>query len=242
MVARLNCLGDLETLMMTDRQRPVAVFDADPGRRRVLLAGSAAAATPLLAMAPSSHAQLRAQSAAAKPPSEFTKAANRGVLKALPFNDRSDFEAAQRGFIAGLPGSAGTPTQDPSVASSADLTSNLPLDMAFAYLGIQLDEVKTAGKALTINFEVEGTGERYALVLKNRVLNHSVKQAASPDLTVKGTREASVLALMNGKPNEAIAQGAVKVEGRPAALSELLELTTRPKFWFPIVTRPKWER
>lgn len=136
----------------------------------------------------------------------------------------------------------GTPTQDPSVASSADLTSNLPLEMAFAYLGIQLDDAKTAGKALTINFEVEGTGERYALVLKNRVLNHSAKPAASPDLTVKGTREAIVLALMNGKPDEAIAQGAVKVEGRAAALSELFALTTRPKFWFPIVTRPKWER
>ena len=107
---------------------------------------------------------------------------------------------------------------------------------------LRCGDAKTAGKALTINFEVEGTGERYALVLKNRVLNHSAKPTVSPDLTVKGTREAIVLALMNGKPNEAIAQGTIQVEGRAAALSELFELTTRPKFWFPIVTRPKWER
>ena len=53
------------------------------------------------------------------------------------------------------------------------------------YLGIQLDDAKTAGKALAINFEVEGTGQKYALVLKNRVLNSSATPVASPDLTIK---------------------------------------------------------
>jgi alkyl sulfatase BDS1-like metallo-beta-lactamase superfamily hydrolase len=56
-----------------------------------------AAVTPLLAVAPPSYAQQRAQSAAAKPPSEFTRAANRRVPQVLPFNDRSDFDDAQRG-------------------------------------------------------------------------------------------------------------------------------------------------
>ena len=36
-----------------------------------------------------------------KPASEFTRAANAAVLKRLPFADRSDFERARRGFIAG---------------------------------------------------------------------------------------------------------------------------------------------
>ena len=35
-----------------------------------------------------------------KPASEFTKKENAAVLKALPFNDRQDFDNAQRGFIA----------------------------------------------------------------------------------------------------------------------------------------------
>jgi len=112
--------------------------------------------------------------------------------------------------------------------------------MAFDYLGIQLDDAKTAGKVLAINFEVEGTNQKYALVLKNRVLNSSAKPVASADLTIKGTREAIVLALMSGKPDEAIAQGSIKTEGRAAALTELFNLTTPPQFWFPIVTRPKW--
>jgi len=134
----------------------------------------------------------------------------------------------------------GTPSQDPSVASSVDLLRNLPLEMAFDYLGIQLDDAKTAGKALTINFEVEGTSQKHALVLKNRVLNSYAKPAASADLTIKGTREAIVLALMTGKPDQAIAQGSIKAEGRAAALTELFNLTTPPEFWFPIITRPKW--
>lgn len=134
----------------------------------------------------------------------------------------------------------GTPSQDPSVASSVDLLRNLPLEMAFDYLGIQLDDAKTAGKALAINFEVDGTGQRYALVLKNRVLNSSAKPVASPDLTIKGTREAIVLALMSGKPDQAIADGSIKTEGRASALAELFNLTTPPEFWFPIITRPKW--
>ncbi|EKE43062.1 PSdsA [Oceaniovalibus guishaninsula JLT2003] len=42
--------------------------------------------------------------ATAQEASESTKAANRAVLDALPFDDRTDFEDAERGFIAPLPG------------------------------------------------------------------------------------------------------------------------------------------
>lgn len=44
-----------------------------------------------------------AQTTASKPPTTHTLAANKAVLQALPFSDRTDFELAQRGFIAGLP-------------------------------------------------------------------------------------------------------------------------------------------
>ncbi len=44
--------------------------------------------------------------AAAQDASEHTKAANAAVLKELPFEDRTDFENANRGFIAGLGGAA----------------------------------------------------------------------------------------------------------------------------------------
>src|SRR5215212_9750588 len=44
-----------------------------------------------------------AQTTGSKRPTEYTLAANKKVLQALPFSDRTDFELAQRGFIAGLP-------------------------------------------------------------------------------------------------------------------------------------------
>ena len=73
-------------------------------RRNALLAGSTLVATPLLAASQIANAQIRTQTAASKPPTEFTKSANRRVLQTLPFNDRTDFEDAQRGFVAELPG------------------------------------------------------------------------------------------------------------------------------------------
>lgn len=71
-------------------------------------------------------------------------------------------------FIGAQELRVGAPSQDPSVARSADLTSNLPLEMAFSYLGIHLDDPKTAGKAMTLNFEVEGTDQRYAFSSQNQ--------------------------------------------------------------------------
>ncbi len=53
-----------------------------------------AAALPFLA------ATAHAEPQAPKPASEITRQANAAVLKALPFNDRQDFEDAQRGLIA----------------------------------------------------------------------------------------------------------------------------------------------
>ena len=38
-----------------------------------------------------------------KPASEATKAANNALLKELPFNDKTSFELAHKGFIAPLP-------------------------------------------------------------------------------------------------------------------------------------------
>ena len=78
-------------------------------KRRNFLAGSAlaAAAGPAFlgtqaALAAAMH-EAAVQPGGVKPASEFTKAANKKALASLPFNDRKDFERAQRGFIGGLP-------------------------------------------------------------------------------------------------------------------------------------------
>jgi alkyl sulfatase BDS1-like metallo-beta-lactamase superfamily hydrolase len=135
----------------------------------------------------------------------------------------------------------GTPEENPALGESPDMIANMPIEMAFDFLGIQLDSDKAAGKSLSINVLVEGTGAEHSLVLKNRVLNAFNQLAASADVTVTGTSSALVAALMGGKPDEMISRGEIKAEGRMEALGELVAMTTPPEFWFPIVTRPAWK-
>lgn len=135
----------------------------------------------------------------------------------------------------------GLPKVDVGFASSPDLLKALPLEMAFDFLGIQLDIEKAAGKTLTIDFEVDGSAEKRSLTLRNRVLNHLANSSDSPDLTVKGSSAAIVELLMGGKAADMIASGAVKTDGRAEAVTELLGMMSTPAFWFPIVTRPAWK-
>ena len=53
-----------------------------------------------IALAFAAHASAQQAPVPSKPATAATKAANAAVLKELPFSDRSDFEDAQRGFIA----------------------------------------------------------------------------------------------------------------------------------------------
>lgn len=76
-----------------------------------------ASATLTFAFMLSSSLALAQDPPSSKPATGATKAANEAVLKALPFNDTSDFEDAQRGFIAKpdtltIMGPAGAPAWD----------------------------------------------------------------------------------------------------------------------------------
>lgn len=83
----------------TATARPEAVAPAARTNHRrfpALAAGLAAT----LAMATSAQAGAPATSAQPKPASAITAAANAAVLQQLPFDDRGDYEAAQRGLVA----------------------------------------------------------------------------------------------------------------------------------------------
>src|SRR5688572_18160173 len=58
-----------------------------------------AGAVMVLSLSLAANAQ-QAQPVPSKPATEATKAANAALLNELPFNDKADFEDAQRGFIA----------------------------------------------------------------------------------------------------------------------------------------------
>src|SRR5437868_1304050 len=64
--------------------------------RRLLAMAFALASTPALLYAQST-------AAAGKPATDRTRQANAAVLKELPFDDQTDFESAQRGFIGTTP-------------------------------------------------------------------------------------------------------------------------------------------
>lgn len=92
-----------------------------------------AAALPWLTL--SAHAEPEAP----KPATEITRQANAAVLKALPFNDRQDFEDAQRGLIA-----------QPKELSIRDASGKVVWDMATyqRYIGIDKAAPDTVNPSL----------------------------------------------------------------------------------------------
>jgi alkyl sulfatase BDS1-like metallo-beta-lactamase superfamily hydrolase len=132
----------------------------------------------------------------------------------------------------------GVPNVEVAVGTSPDLVKNIPLDMALDYIGIAIDSTKAEGKSITINFEVEGTGETRSLVLKNSVVNGLAKPSANPDLTLKGPGAGLNAVLLGGIPTGGVGAVGVKAEGKTEALTDLLGMMTKFQYWFPIVTRP----
>ncbi len=132
----------------------------------------------------------------------------------------------------------GVPDFEVEIGNSPDLVKNIPLEMACDYIGIAVDSTKASGKVITVNVEVDGTGEKRSLFLKNSVVNSRATSADDPDVTLKGTGPALNALLLGGNPGAALQSGAVTATGRVEALTELLGTMTKFHYWFPIVTRP----
>ncbi|MFT3921797.1 MAG: alkyl sulfatase dimerization domain-containing protein [Myxococcales bacterium] len=124
--------------------------------------------------------------------------------------------------------------------SSPDILANMPLDLIFGYMGIQLDAQKAGGKKLALNFVLPDVKQKYALFLEHSVLNHwSDFQAKDADATI--TLDRAVLNQILGKQlslQDAVAQGKLKVTGDASKFSELLVMLVdlNQSFWFGIVT------
>lgn len=121
----------------------------------------------------------------------------------------------------------------------SDLSTELPLDAAFDYLGIAIDSDRAAGMSITVNVHTLDTGEHRCLVLNRQVLNAPLRPVAKPDAALTGNRADVCALLLSDVPQRTLAQSAVHVDGDSAGLLALLSLRTSFPFWFPIVTRPK---
>ncbi len=122
--------------------------------------------------------------------------------------------------------------------SSPDLVRGLSLDEFFAYLGVRLNGPKAEGRGLALNFRFTDTGQEYAVVLRNSVINATGgTQTANADATISLTRALlNDISLRRTTFDEKIKAGEVKVEGNPQKLAELFALLDTFDFWFNIVT------
>jgi len=124
--------------------------------------------------------------------------------------------------------------------ASPDTIANMSLDLAFGYMGVQLDANKADGKKITVNWVFPDIKEKHALYLENSVLNHIANYAdKNPDVTVTLDRATLNLVLSGQQSFEDVTKaGKVKFTGDQAKFAELMGMLVdlNQSFWFNIVT------
>ncbi len=123
--------------------------------------------------------------------------------------------------------------------ASADTLAGLSTDMFFDALAIRLDPAKAAGQAFTLNWHFTDRDEEMVLTLKNCTLSHRMgERAAGAAASVTTTRSTlDALVLRKVAPPEAMASGALKVEGDPSKFALLFGMLDPPgTLMFDILT------
>ncbi|MQY21083.1 alkyl/aryl-sulfatase [Nocardia macrotermitis] len=125
--------------------------------------------------------------------------------------------------------------------AGSDVLAAMPVEMLLDYLGIHLDGPAAWLRTGAFNWvfaDFDGVEKRFAVRLSNGTLVYTAeKTLPDPDATVYWDREAfQNIILGTTTLDQAIASGAVRVDGDTAALSGLFELFDTFPFWFPIVT------
>jgi len=122
--------------------------------------------------------------------------------------------------------------------ASPDTIRAMSLDLMFDYLASRLDGLNAADETIALNLIFSDTKQKYLLEMENGVLNHTANaQSEEADATVTMSRETlNNLILKQTTMEEAVAAGAVKVDGYPSQVDTLLRLLVDFEFWFNIVT------
>jgi alkyl sulfatase BDS1-like metallo-beta-lactamase superfamily hydrolase len=121
--------------------------------------------------------------------------------------------------------------------ASPDTINSMGIEQYFDFLSVRLNGPKASGKRITLNFEFTDLDEQYSLEMVNGVINHMAgTMADDADATITMTRQAfNNITLGQLTRDEAIAAGAVSIEGNPAKLDELLSYLDNFEFWFNII-------
>jgi alkyl sulfatase BDS1-like metallo-beta-lactamase superfamily hydrolase len=131
----------------------------------------------------------------------------------------------------GVPSAGGINTASP------DTIKAMPPEMTFDYFSVRLNGEKAAGKKITLNIEFTDLKKPYALMIENGVLNYVPKSVANADAKVTLTKTTlDRIQLGEITPEQAIASGDLKVDGRRESFAEFVGLLDKFPFWFNIVT------
>jgi alkyl sulfatase BDS1-like metallo-beta-lactamase superfamily hydrolase len=131
----------------------------------------------------------------------------------------------------------GPPQLPGTSTASADLVRALPLDLWFDTLAMRLDGRRAAGLRLRIGWHFSDTGERVLLNLENCALTHRLgvhDDGADAQISLTRATLDEITLQRSSFPAE-VQAGRVKVEGRVAALVELMGLLDRFDKVFAVV-------
>lgn len=113
---------------------------------------------------------------------------------------------------------------------SADTLAGLSSDILFDMMAVRLDPEKAAGQAMVINWQFTDRGEKLSLTLKHCTLSHRPGEwsdrAAATIVTTRATLDEVILGRL--KLPDALASGAVRIEGDAARLAALFAMFDQP--------------
>lgn len=131
----------------------------------------------------------------------------------------------------------GPPTAS-KIALSPDFLRALSIDNVFDYLAVRIDGLKAAQHQARINWHFTDSGRQFVLKLEHGVLSHLAdRNDASAEVTV--TLDRATFKRVIGRQQswrDALREGQVKLEGKPAKLAEVFGLIEDFPTSFPIVT------
>jgi len=113
----------------------------------------------------------------------------------------------------------------------------MPLELFFDYLSIRLDGPRAEGKTITLNLDLPDTKDKYVLVVQYGVLQYH-KDRQADDAHASITLDRSTLnKIIEGKlkVEQGIANGEVKIDGKPEKFEEFIALLDTFDPWYQVV-------
>jgi alkyl sulfatase BDS1-like metallo-beta-lactamase superfamily hydrolase len=122
---------------------------------------------------------------------------------------------------------------------AADTLRGLSTDIFFDMLAVRLDPAKAAGQSMVVNWHFTDRGETLALTLKHCTLSHRMGEpsdrAAASIVSTRATLDALILGRV--KLPDALASGALRIDGDASRLAALFAMLDRPSgLMFDVLT------